>query len=404
MHWPRFLIFTLVFSGVLYAVNRYAFSWLTRLLPLSKLARRGLTVVLVVSPGAVLLGRLLPGLRPEMTLSSALIAAGIVQLAVVLAVLQLLVVDGVLALARRAPSGAKAAPSLPVTAPLTRREFVARTAASSAFAIGGGTAIYGAFRGRHDYTLEDVPFKLPGLSRKLDGFSIVQLSDIHIGAFTGDGELNAVESIVRLAKPDLIVLTGDLLDHDFRLADQLGRFTRRLVGISRRGVVAISGNHDFYAGIAPIVQALQAAGGRVLQNRGEVVGDGDAGFALLGVDDVWGRRFGGDGPDLERAIASLRQTPLAANAAELPRILLCHNPAYFEHAAGQVSLQLSGHTHGGQVNPLVRPADWLLPHGWVAGHYRYRTSDLYVNRGLGTVGPPARIGAAPEITRIVLTA
>ncbi len=90
-------------------------------------------------------------------------------------------------------------------------------------------------------------------------------------------------------------------------------------------------------------------------------------------------------------------------AADLPRILLCHNPSFFAESAGRVALQLSGHTHGGQVNLGIRPADYLLPGGWVAGRYDERGSALYVNRGFGTVGPPARIGARPEVTRIVLT-
>jgi predicted MPP superfamily phosphohydrolase len=83
---------------------------------------------------------------------------------------------------------------------------------------------------------------------------------------------------------------------------------------------------------------------------------------------------------------------------------LCHNPAYFEAAAGQVALQLSGHTHGGQFNPGIRPADWVFRHGWVAGRYESSGSQLYVNRGFGTAGPPVRLGAPPEVTRIVLTA
>jgi predicted MPP superfamily phosphohydrolase len=75
---------------------------------------------------------------------------------------------------------------------------------------------------------------------------------------------------------------------------------------------------------------------------------------------------------------------------------------YFPEAAGQIALQLSGHTHGGQVNPFIRPADWVLPYGYVAGLYERSGSRLYVNRGFGTAGPPARLGAPPEVTRIVL--
>jgi predicted MPP superfamily phosphohydrolase len=88
----------------------------------------------------------------------------------------------------------------------------------------------------------------------------------------------------------------------------------------------------------------------------------------------------------------------------LPRVLLCHNPSYFERSAGKVDLQLSGHTHGGQVNLVVRPAELFMKYGWIAGLYERSGSKLYVNRGFGTAGPPVRVGAPPEITRVVLVA
>jgi predicted MPP superfamily phosphohydrolase len=178
------------------------------------------------------------------------------------------------------------------------------------------------------------------------------------------------------------------------------------VPLARHGVVAITGNHDFYAGVEPMVSAVERGGGSVLRNRGIVIGEPDAGFALLGVDDVWARRrVPGAGPKLDKAIASLPELHgRIAPARDLPRVLLCHNPSFFEEAADQVSLQLSGHTHGGQVNLVVRPADLFLKNGWVAGMYEHAGSRLYVNRGFGTVGPPARVGAPPEVTRIVLEA
>ncbi|MFO7178594.1 MAG: metallophosphoesterase, partial [Pseudomonadota bacterium] len=234
---------------------------------------------------------------------------------------------------------------------------------------------------------------------------IVQLSDVHIGMFVDEPELRAAEHFVARARPDLIVLTGDLIDNDGRLAYKLGRFVRRLAPLAREGIVAISGNHDFYSGIDETVDALEGGGARVLRNRGVVIGERGAGFALLGVDDVRAPRFvPGGGPDLDAALASLPAVGgRVSGASELPRILLCHNPVYFEKAAGRVALQLSGHTHGGQINPFVRPADWVLKNGWVAGSYHLQGSHLYVNRGFGTAGLPARIGAPPEITRIVLT-
>jgi predicted MPP superfamily phosphohydrolase len=276
--------------------------------------------------------------------------------------------------------------------------------AGSAFLIGSSSSLYGALKGRYDYRLEELSFKVPGLGRGFDGFSIAQLSDVHIGVFVGEPELRIAEELLRKARPDLIVLTGDLLDNDPRLADMLGRFVRRLTRLARYGVVAISGNHDYFAGVEAMAGAVTGAGARILRNDAMIVGDAGAGFSLLGVDDVWARREGG-GPDLGRAVRALPQLGgLVASALDLPRVLLCHNPSFFAESAGQVALQLSGHTHGGQINLGVRPADYLLAGGWVAGRYDQGGSILYVNRGFGTVGPPARIGSAPEVTRIVLTA
>jgi predicted MPP superfamily phosphohydrolase len=286
---------------------------------------------------------------------------------------------------------------------LPRRAFLAQATAGSAFLIGSGSALYGALKGRYDYSVEEIVLKIPGWPRALEGFTIAQLSDVHVGVFVGDAELNIAEELLRQAKPDLIVLTGDLLDNDARLAGQLGRFVRRLPVLARDGVVAISGNHDYFAGVEEMAAAVTGAGGRVLRNGSMIVGGAGAGFALLGVDDVWARREGA-GPDLQRSVRSLpRLGGLVAPGRDLPRVLLCHNPSFFAESAGQVALQLSGHTHGGQVNLGVRPADYLLPGGWVAGRYDLRGSTLYVNRGFGTVGAPARIGAPPEVTRIILT-
>ncbi|MFW5875414.1 MAG: metallophosphoesterase [Myxococcota bacterium] len=280
---------------------------------------------------------------------------------------------------------------------IDRRSFLQRTVFGVPLLIGGTTSLYGALVGRHDYAIEEVPVPLAGLSRRLDGYAIVQLSDIHFGTFVDDRELDSAVELVRRAQPDLVVLTGDLVDHDPRYADHLGRLVRRLRPLARDGVTAIAGNHDYYAGIDAVLTMLRRSGARVLVNQGHTLGDAGGAFALLGVDDIWSARNGvGEGPDLGRALSMV--------PGDLPRVLLCHNPAFFPEAAGEVQLQLSGHTHGGQVNVGVQLAHLVLPYGYVAGRYRRGDSLLYVNRGFGTAGPPARIGAAPEVTRVVLTA
>lgn len=413
---PSFVMFFLATGLVLGLVNRHAFSWITRAFAPSPSVRRWIFWVMVSSLGGMVLGRVIDRVWSDAPIGWLLFFSGTVQLAVLMGVALLVPADLVRLVAgaarrvRARPAVVNAALRAPEpTAAVTpaeavpRRAFLTQAVAGSAFLIGGSSSLYGALVERHDYRLEELPIRIPGLSPKLDGFTIAQLSDIHIGHFVGWPELRAAEEFVRRSKPDLIVLTGDLLDQDASLADRLGQFARRLIPLAREGVVAISGNHDFYAGIGPIVHALETAGVTVLRNRGRVIGSADAGFALLGVDDLLARRQGG-GPDLRRAVASLPELAgSVARARDLPRILLCHNPSYFEEAAGQVALQLSGHTHGGQVSLVVNPAEWFVKRGWVRGNYDFKGSRLYVNRGFGTVGPPARVGSPPEITRVVLT-
>src|SRR5690606_7022993 len=153
--------------------------------------------------------------------------------------------------------------------------------------VAGGSSLYGGLLGRHDYQVEHLPVVLRGLPKALDGYTIVQLSDLHIGSYVLEPELRAAEQLVRSTRPDLIVLTGDLLDHDPPFAPKLGAFVRRLEGVARDGVKAIPGNHDHYAGLEAVLGALRAGGAEVLVNQGRVLGDAGGGFALLGVDDVW---------------------------------------------------------------------------------------------------------------------
>ena len=292
-------------------------------------------------------------------------------------------------LASAADARSDATPSTPA-----RREFIAQIAAGSAVSLGFGAAIYGTWVGRRDYTVETVPIKLAKLPRALDGLTIVQLSDLHVGTYVSERELSAALQLVRDAKPDLIVLTGDLLDHDVSYAPMLARFARSLSGLARHGVHAIPGNHDYYAGAAAVMQALREAGTDVLLNRHVRIGQGSAALILAGLDDVQAPRFDSAGPRLDLAFDGLDE--------QLPRVLLSHNPSYFRHAHALADLTLSGHTHGGQITMFINPAELVLRHGFVRGHYSYEGSQLYVNRGFGTAGPPARIGSAPEITRLVL--
>ncbi len=277
----------------------------------------------------------------------------------------------------------------------SRRDFVLQASVLSATSVGVGSALYGTLLGRHDFTVEDVPVALAKLPRTLDGFRILQLSDIHVGLFVGEYELGRALELVQREKPDAVVLTGDLVDHDPRNAPVLGRFVRRLSETARHGVFAIPGNHDYYAGISDVLLALREGGAEVLQNRHLQIGDAGGSFVLAGVDDVVGQRYGGPGPNLSGAFDG-------ANP-DLLRVLLSHNPSFYPSASTQADLVLSGHTHGGQITLFINPAELVLRHGYVRGLYENGASQLYVNRGFGTAGPPARVGSAPEITRLTLT-
>lgn len=276
---------------------------------------------------------------------------------------------------------------------LSRREAVERVAGALAFGASTTVLGWGMVRGRHEFALEEVPVRIPGLPRTLDGYTIAQISDVHAGAFVRDRELGEGLSLVRAMKPDLVVVTGDLVDYDSRYAAWLAGELVRLE--TRDGVFAVLGNHDYYAGADAVTRAVRHVGVDLLINEGRTIRGGDnGGFALLGVDDLWARRSGGAGPDLARAEGMVR--------ADAPRVLLAHQPMFFDIASRSVALQLSGHTHGGQINPGFRPGDFFMR--YIAGRYDEDGATLWVNRGFGVAGPPSRVGAPPEVTKIILVA
>jgi predicted MPP superfamily phosphohydrolase len=276
---------------------------------------------------------------------------------------------------------------------MSRRQVVEASVGAALFGATGAAIGWGMARGRHEYRLVEIPVRIPGLPRTLDGYTILQVSDIHAGTFVGERELAEGLAVARRARSDLVVVTGDIVDFDPAYAPIVARALGDLR--TRDGIYACLGNHDYYTGRAVVADALRACGIETLVNDGRVIRAADGGgFALLGVDDLSARRYGGSAPDLRAA--------LAAVPGGLPRILLSHQPPTVDRWAGQVALQLSGHTHGGQINPggvLMSPF-----FEYVAGAYAVQGTTLYVNRGFGTVGPPARIGVPPEVARIVLVA
>jgi uncharacterized protein len=284
-------------------------------------------------------------------------------------------------------------PPAPVDEPVTRRELVTRSLSIGAASVTSATVLHGALIGRHDLEVTEVPVSIPGLAPSLEGITIAQITDLHAGIFTGLHELERVVERVNRLRADLVVITGDVIDNNPAHIPDAMRCLGKLRG--RLGVYAILGNHDLYTGAERVRRGLAAAGIPCLVDRSVSIHTGDPRrgvITLAGVNDVMARNDGA-GPDLVRA--------LARRDREAPVILLAHNPVFFDESAGMVSLQLSGHTHGGQVN-VGGVAGAILD--YVAGRYTRSGSTLYVSRGIGITGAPVRLAAAPEITRLVLTA
>lgn len=279
----------------------------------------------------------------------------------------------------------------------SRRLFLTRAAAVAGLAGGGATAAFGSWRAFTPTRVEEVVVRLPLLPRALDGLTLVQLSDVHLGPFIRRRFMDEVVGAVNALKPDAVMLTGDLVDG---APSELGEAAAAFANLrSRFGTFMVTGNHEYYSGDERWAAAFSGLGVEVLRNRHVKLGDrgpGGASLDLVGVDDWMARaRYPGRGYDLEAA--------LAGRAPDRAAVLLAHQPANWRNAASRgVGLQLSGHTHGGQLFPMTL----LIPLQWehVAGLYREGDASLYVSRGTGFWGPPMRVGSPPEITKIVLTA
>ncbi len=268
---------------------------------------------------------------------------------------------------------------------------VARVRALAVVGISLGAGVFGLRNALKPPLGRRVEHWLRGWPRELDGFRIVQISDIHIGPILGrDFAEHLVERCSAL-DPDLIAVTGDLVDGGVtQLADQVAPF-RALR--ARHGVFFVTGNHDHFSGVERWVEAARGLGMRVLRNERVTIGTEGAAFELAGVDDHRGGFVDGSREDLPRALEG--RDPGRA------LVLLAHDPATFKRASEMgVDLQLSGHTHGGQIWPFIYLVRLVTP--FVAGRYKRKGSQLYVSRGTGFWGPPMRLCAPAEITEHVL--
>ncbi|WP_373430225.1 metallophosphoesterase [Streptomyces sp. V1I1] len=272
------------------------------------------------------------------------------------------------------------------SAALSRRLFVARVVGGSAAAVALGTVGYGTYGVLRGPRVKRVTVPLGKLPRAAHGFRIAVVSDIHLGPILGRAHTQRIVDTINATSPDLVAVVGDLVDGS--VAD-LGAAAEPLAQLrTRHGAFFVTGNHEYFSGAEEWVDHVRELGLRPLRNERVEI----AGFDLAGVNDVAGESEG-DGPDFGKALGDRDR----ARAS----VLLAHQPVVIHDAVTQgVDLQLSGHTHGGQL----WPGNYLaaLANPTVAGLERYGDTQLYVTRGAGAWGPPVRVGATSDITVVQL--
>ena len=273
-----------------------------------------------------------------------------------------------------------------------RRLLLARIFGGAVGLGGLGMAGYALYSAARQVAVKPVQIALRGLPDAFAGFRIVQLSDIHVGPTIGRRFIEDLVARTNALQPDLVAITGDLVDGS--VAD-LGALVEPLRELrARHGVYFVTGNHEYFSGADAWIEHLRGLGVTVLRNeRVELERDGQR-IDLAGIDDPTGGSFAaGHGPDLARALAGRDPTR--------PVILLAHQPLG-AHVAAQhgVSLQISGHTHGGQIFPFNLLVGLQQP--YVAGLHRLNDMAIYVSVGTGYWGPPMRLGVPAELTDITL--
>ncbi|MBL6750269.1 MAG: metallophosphoesterase [Nevskia sp.] len=272
---------------------------------------------------------------------------------------------------------------------------LARPSAVAVPAVSALVTLAGLVNARRLASVVDVEVPIAGLPAALTGFTIVQISDIHVGPTIKRGYLDAVVAAVNRLKPDLVAVTGDIVDGDVA---RLRSHVAPLAELSaRHGVYCVTGNHEYYSGADAWVAELRRLGLHVMMNEGRLLHHDGAKLLVGGVTDYSAHHFHASHRSDAQAAAR------GATADTALRVLLAHQPRSAPAAAeAGFHLQLSGHTHGGQFLPwnfFVR-----LQQPFTAGLHRLQDLWVYTSRGTGYWGPPVRFGAPSEITRLRLVA
>jgi predicted MPP superfamily phosphohydrolase len=289
-----------------------------------------------------------------------------------------------------APAEVAPVPEAVPASGVSRRLFLARSTGLLAGAASAGLVGAGMANALGPPDLLRVPVRLAKLDPAFDGFRIAVVSDIHLGPLSGRAHTERIVRMINEASPDLVAIVGDLADGS---VDELGPAAEPLRDlVSREGTFFVTGNHEYFEEPFVWLRELDRLGLHSLRNENTVIRRGGAAFDLAGVNDISGRMVD-DGPDFDRA--------LSGRDSSRPTVLLAHQPVQVDEAAKRdVALQLSGHTHGGQLWPFHYIVG--LQQGAVAGLSTVEGTQLYVTRGAGFWGPPVRVGAPPDITVLSL--
>ncbi|GIE32028.1 membrane protein [Actinoplanes italicus] len=269
---------------------------------------------------------------------------------------------------------------------IERRLLIARGTAIFAGLTAAGITGYGVKTATGAPQIDRVRIPIAKLPRAMDGTRLAVVSDIHIGPLTGVDHARRIVRVINSVNADLVCVVGDLVDGSVA---ELGRFAAPLAGIeSRHGAFFVTGNHEYYSGAEEWIDEVARLGIRPLRNERVEIN----GLDLAGVNDLTGEQQG-DAPDFARALGD-RDT-------NRPVVLMAHQPVAAREAAPYgVDLQVSGHTHGGQMAPFNMLVKLQQP--VVSGFGEVDGVPVYVTNGAGFWGPPVRVGAPPQVTVIEL--
>ena len=383
----RLFTFIAVALGLLAGIHYYLWARLIRdprwAAPWSTVGGTLLALLAVSVPVSLILG------RDARDLPRGLVWTGYVWLGVMFLLLTAVVSSDLLRLL--VTLGRRLAAAQPVDA--QRRALVARATAAATGLLVTGLAATALRSVRKPVEVRKVRVRLGRLPPEQDGFKIVQLTDIHVGPTIGRSFVEEIVAHTNALAPDLIAITGDLVDGAVSHLAPAIEPLRKLR--APHGVFFVTGNHEYFSDAEAWVTELNRLGIRVLRNEMVSIGNGSGGFDLAGVDDRSAVHYGGLSPQdaLTRALGNRKPDRELVLLAHQPRTLLDAEPF-------GVGLQLSGHTHGGQMWPFNFVVQLQQP--FVAGLHRRGNAQIYVSRGTGYWGPPMRLGAPAEITEIRL--